>query len=64
MDGNGKISPLSPLGGPLMQATCLTTEVVNISLAYHNVKAKSNVLLPIHEKRLDIATYRYPYDYN
>ena len=41
-----------------------TTEVVNMALDFHKVNAESDIQLPIHARRSDIATYHcYPYDY-
>lgn len=56
------------IAGKIMQcrkceASFSTNEVVNMALAYHKEKNGSSVALPIHDKRLDIAAYRYPYDY-
>ena len=34
-----------------------------MSLQFHKQTTGSNVALPIHANRLDIAAYRYPYDY-
>lgn len=42
-----------------------TQDIIGMALANHKEKKKdkSNVVLPIHDKRLDIAAYRFPYDY-
>ena len=45
------------------EAMFSTQEIFGMAIAYHKDKAKSDVVLPIHDYRLDIATYRYPYDY-
>ena len=39
-----------------------TTEIVNMALILHKSNKAPNVLLPMHARRRDIASYRYPYD--
>lgn len=38
-------------------------EIIDMSLQFHKQTTGSNVALPIHANRLDIAAYRYPCDY-
>ena len=38
-------------------------EVVNMSLAQHRQQNTNKIVtLPIHDKQMDLAAYRYPYD--
>ena len=54
------------IGGKILhcddcEASFNTTEIVDMSLEFYKSKSKSNVTLPIYDKRLDIAAIRYPY---